>query len=104
MKQIAKDIKKDFKANKETGPSAEITGGVMEGKFLDEAAVLRLESMPTKKDLMQKTAIGVKMVPTKIARGVRAVPQQLVQAVKQLSDEENPDREALVGDVFPKPE
>ena len=102
LSKISKDIAKEYKNNKETGPTAAFTGGVMDGEFLTEQEIHKLENMPTKKDLYQKTALSVKAVPTKLARSIKALPQKLVVAVKELSDAENPDREALVGDVFPK--
>ncbi len=43
-------------------------------------------------------------VPTKVAVGIKQVPTKLALGVKQLADEENENRDALVGDVFPKPE
>merc|ERR1711879_136675 len=100
--KIAKDIQKEHKANNGAGPSAEITGGVMDGQFLTDKEIMKLDKMPTKKDLYQKTAVSIKALPTKLARSVKGVPQKLVVAIKELSDAENPDREALVGDVFPK--
>lgn len=100
--KIAKVIAKENKASNGAGPSAEISGGVMDGHFMTEAEILKLENMPTKKDLYQKTAVAIKALPTKLARLTKAVPQKLAVAIKELSDAENPNRDAIVGDVFPK--
>eukprot|EP00192_Tetraselmis_astigmatica_P018505 CAMPEP_0117664054 /NCGR_PEP_ID=MMETSP0804-20121206/8982_1 /TAXON_ID=1074897 /ORGANISM="Tetraselmis astigmatica, Strain CCMP880" /LENGTH=240 /DNA_ID=CAMNT_0005471195 /DNA_START=51 /DNA_END=773 /DNA_ORIENTATION=+ len=102
VSKAAAEIQKITKANNGVGPTAEYSGAVFDGQFLTSTEVQKLESMPTKLDLITKTAVSVKMVPTKLARSVRAVPQKLAVAIKELSDAENPDREALVGDVFPK--
>uniref|UniRef100_A0A061SDW1 Large subunit ribosomal protein L10 n=1 Tax=Tetraselmis sp. GSL018 TaxID=582737 RepID=A0A061SDW1_9CHLO len=101
LSKLTKALSKEYKASG-LGPSGEITGGVMDGRFLTENEIYKLESMPTKKDLYQKAAVGIKAVPTRIGKGVKAVPTKLAIAVKQLSDEDNPDRQLLVGDVFPK--
>lgn len=105
MKALSKEIaaiQKSYKVNKESGPTAAISGGVFDGQFMTEEQVLKLENMPTKKDLYAKIAFSIKEVPTKTARSIKAVPQKLAMAIKELSDSENPDRDALVGDVFPK--
>jgi large subunit ribosomal protein L10 len=102
LNKISKDIGKAFIANKEKGPTGQFSGGVLDGQFLTAEELLKLESMPTRKDIYTKTAVAIKAVPTKLARSIKAIPQKLAVAVKELSDAENPDRTALVGDVFPK--
>jgi large subunit ribosomal protein L10 len=42
-------------------------------------------------------------VPTKVARGINQVPTKLAYGVKALADGDD-NKEAVVGDVFPKAE
>jgi len=80
----------------------DVSGGVMDGKALDYAAVKRLEKLPTKKELIATIARLIKMVPTKLAYGVKAVPTKLAYGVKALADAESEDKSVRVGDVLPK--
>lgn len=100
--EIEKEAAKEFKNAGNQGALAELSGGVMDGQYLTAEKLKQLDKMPTKKDLIAKIGMGIRAVPTKIGRGIKEVPTKLARAVKALSDEENPDRSALVGDVFPK--
>ncbi|KAK9821422.1 hypothetical protein WJX81_002482 [Elliptochloris bilobata] len=91
------------KADRATTKLTEITAGVMEGSFLDDAGVRRLEKMPTKKELIATIARLIKQVPTKVAVSIRQVPAKVGYAVKALADGDD-DKSKLVGDVFPKAE
>ena len=46
-----------------------------------------LANLPTKKDLIQMIAIGIKLVPTKVGRGVGAVPSKLGRAFGALKEQ-----------------
>lgn len=102
LKSAQTAIAKTYKAAGNKGPTAAFSGGVFDGQYLTEEEILKLETMPTKKDLYTKIALSIKAVPTKTARSIKAVPQKLAVAIKELADMENEDRSALVGDVFPK--
>jgi large subunit ribosomal protein L10 len=78
----------------------DISGAVLDGKALDYAGVIRLEKMPTKLELIATIARLIKQVPTKVAVGIKQVPTKLAYGVKALADGD--DKDALVGDVFPK--
>jgi large subunit ribosomal protein L10 len=56
--------------------------GVMEGQPLDQAGVEAVASLPSKKDLYQKIAGSINMVPTKLAKGLKQVPTKLARGVK----------------------
>lgn len=90
MKETVK-VYKDF--IKKEGREDEIRGGVFDGEYYDTSGVSKVSSLPTKKELITKIAIGIKAVPTKIARSIKAVPTKLGRAVKLAiadGDEESP--------------
>ena len=75
--------------------NAEIIGGIFECQCLDAKGVEAITKLPTKQELMGKTAIMLKALPTKLARTLneagaqrlakvtkQAAGQKLVQAVK----------------------
>merc|ERR1711871_780110 len=74
-----------------------IVGGVFEGGYLDPEGIEAVTKLPTKQELMGKTAILLKALPTKLARTLneagatrvarvtkQASGQKLVQAVKAI--------------------
>ena len=70
---------------------------------MDYVAVKKLESMPTKLELIATIARLINQVPTKVARGINQVPTKLAYGVKALADGDD-NKELVVGDLFPKPE
>merc|ERR1711976_693988 len=52
--KLQKALAKEVKANNGVGPSAEFSGGVMDGDYLASKQLLKLESMPTKKDCTRR--------------------------------------------------
>lgn len=73
----------------------DIVGGIFEGELLDKKGVIAITKLPTKQELMGKTAVLLKALPTKLARSLdqagagriarvtkQAAGQKLVQAVK----------------------
>ena len=78
-----------------------LPGGVIEGQAFGHEMMKRLESMPTRKELMAKVAGLLKQVPMRVALAIKAVPSKLSRSVKALADAEEADRTKLVGDVFP---
>ena len=74
-----------------------IKGGIFEGQVLDEKGIEAVTKLPTKQELMQTTAVLLKVLPTKLARALnqagaervarvtkQASGQKLVQAVKAM--------------------
>ena len=74
---------------------------MIEGQAFGHEMIKRLESMPTRKELMAKVAGLLKQVPMRVALAIKAVPSKLSRSVKALADAEEADRTKLVGDVFP---
>lgn len=97
-RKLKADIPKEMRAK---AKPTDITGGVLEGHFLDYSKVVALEKMPTKQELMRIVAILIKRVPTKLARSIKAVPTKLARAISLLAEGDE-DKSKLVGDVFPK--
>lgn len=60
----------------------DIRGAMFEGNVYDAKGVEAIASLPSKKELIAKIAISIKMVPTKVARSINAVPTKLARAVK----------------------
>lgn len=61
-----------------------ILGGMFEGQVLDAAGIEAVVKLPTKQELMGKTAALLKALPTKIARSVKAADAtRLARAVKE---------------------
>lgn len=98
-KGLKEGIPKDKRAQ---AKPTDITGGVLDGQFLQYGDVMKLEKMPTKQELMRATAIMIKKVPTKVAISIKAVPTKLARAINLLAEGDE-DKDKLVGDVFPKP-
>ncbi|KAK2078580.1 hypothetical protein QBZ16_003420 [Prototheca wickerhamii] len=87
---------------KQSGPlPLGVSGGVIEGQAFGHEMMKRLESMPTRKELMAKVAGLLKQVPMRVALAIKAVPSKLSRSVKALADAEEADRTKLLGDVFP---
>uniref|UniRef100_A0A7S1IS83 Large ribosomal subunit protein uL15/eL18 domain-containing protein n=2 Tax=Eutreptiella gymnastica TaxID=73025 RepID=A0A7S1IS83_9EUGL len=73
-----------------------IIGGAMESSLLTPDQVKALESMPTKKELIEKIARLIKQVTTKVAYGVNATPRKLAIAVRMATiDDQEGGEEAL---------
>lgn len=81
----------------------EVSGAVMDGKYLTPAEFKNLEKLPTKQELIATVARLIKQVPTKVAVSVKQVPTKLAYGVKAMADADD-NKEALVADVCkPKP-
>jgi large subunit ribosomal protein L10 len=78
------DMAKTLK--KARGMELEWTGGCMDGKFVAPKDISKLESLPTKKELIGKIAASLKQVTTKVARGVNGVAGKLAYGTKAIAD------------------
>ena len=78
-----KALQKDWKKG---GIEVEFTGAVLDGKFVDTNGIDALEKLPTKKDLITMVAVGIKQVPTKLARATKGVPSNIAYGVKAIAD------------------
>jgi large subunit ribosomal protein L10 len=81
-----KAIKALSKGWEKAGKQVGFNGACMDGQFLGPAAIAPLENLPTKLDLITKIAVGIKQVPTKLARGTKGNANKLGYAVKAISE------------------
>ncbi len=61
-------------------------GGVLDGKFVKPKDIGKLESLPTKKQLIGQIAVAIKQVTTKVARGTNGVALKLAYGTKAIAD------------------
>ena len=77
---------KEFqKATKKT----ELRGGVMEGRALTKQEVEALGDLPSKEQLYAQIAGAINGLATKIAIGVKEVPTSLARGIKAISEKED---------------
>ena len=79
---------KAYKGFQKETKKTELRGGVMEGKALSKAQVEALADLPTKDELYAKIAGSINALATKIAVGVKEVPSGLARGLKAYSEKE----------------
>ena len=79
---------KAYKGFQKDTKKTELRGGVMEGKALSKAQVEALADLPTKDELYAKIAGSINALATKIAVGVKEVPSGLARGLKAYSEKE----------------
>jgi large subunit ribosomal protein L10 len=71
----------DFLKNKE---NINVVGGVLSGKFIDEASVKALAALPSREELMAKLLSVFIAVPTSMVQVLAGVPRKLLYALKAI--------------------
>jgi large subunit ribosomal protein L10 len=66
-----------------------IRGGAMEGRLLTEADVKAIADLPSKEQLMAQIAGAINGVATKLAVGVKEVPSSLARALQAYVDKDS---------------
>jgi large subunit ribosomal protein L10 len=84
-----KAVKTLTKAWKKDGKEVAFTGACMDGQFIAANKMEPLESLPTKLDLITQIAVGIKQVPTKLARGTKGTASKLGYAARAIADGES---------------
>ena len=79
---------KAYKAFQKETKKTELRGGVMEGQPLTKEQVEALGDLPTKDELYAKIAGSINALATKIAVGVKEVPSGLARGLKAVSEKE----------------
>lgn len=83
---VGEDIKNTVgefeKFNNELKRDAGKKGGIFEGEIYDGSGIDAIAALPTKKELIAKIALLIKLVPTKLGRSVHLVPTKLARAIK----------------------
>jgi large subunit ribosomal protein L10 len=98
----AADLEKAAQAAAPKGKTIEaptsVSCAVMDGKYMTPAELKRCENLPTKQQLIATVARLLKQPARKIAVGVKMVPTKLAYGVRALSELDD-DKTKLVGDV-----
>ena len=79
---------KAYKGFQKETKKTELRGGVLEGKALTKEQVEALGDLPTKEELYAKIAGSINALATKIAVGVKEVPSGLARSLKAYSEKE----------------
>ena len=72
------------KATKKT----ELRGGVMEGRLLKDEDVKALGDLPSKEQLMAQIAGAINALATKVAVGIKEVPSSLARGIQAVADKD----------------
>mmetsp|Transcript_16984 Transcript_16984/g.23771 ORF Transcript_16984/g.23771 Transcript_16984/m.23771 type:complete len:257 (+) Transcript_16984:83-853(+) len=100
--EFEEECKKAAKADPETKVPT-LSGGCMDGTFLDTEGIKALKNLPTRTEVIAKIAGSIKAVPTKLARSVKQVPTKVAIGISKLEDGDD-NKDLIVGDIFPKAE
>ncbi|MEL6442461.1 MAG: 50S ribosomal protein L10 [Cyanobacteria bacterium J06621_8] len=79
---------KAYKGFQKEIKKTELRGGVMEGQALSKEQVEALGDLPTKDELYAKIAGSINALATKLAVGVKEVPSGLARGIKAVSEQE----------------
>jgi large subunit ribosomal protein L10 len=77
---------KAYKSFQKDTKKTELRGGVMEGHSLSKAQVEALADLPSKEQLYGQIAGAINALATKIAVGVKEVPSSLARGIKAYSE------------------
>ncbi|MGL5075065.1 MAG: 50S ribosomal protein L10, partial [Waterburya sp.] len=79
---------KAYKGFQKDTKKTELRGGVMEGQVLTKEQVEALGDLPTKDELYAQIAGSINALATKIAVGVKEIPSGLARGIKAVSEKE----------------
>ncbi len=79
---------KAYKGFQKDTKKTELRGGVMEGRALSKEQVEALGDLPTKDELYAQIAGSINALATKLAVGVKEVPSGLARVIKAVSEKE----------------
>ncbi|BAZ44556.1 50S ribosomal protein L10 [Chondrocystis sp. NIES-4102] len=79
---------KAYKGFQKDTKKTELRGGVMEGQVLTTEQVEALGDLPTKDELYAQIAGSINALATKIAVGVKEIPSGLARGIKAVSEKE----------------
>jgi large subunit ribosomal protein L10 len=65
-----------------------IKGGAMEGRLLTEADVKAIADLPSKEQLMAQIAGGLNALATKVAVGIKEVPSSIARGLQAYADKD----------------
>jgi large subunit ribosomal protein L10 len=70
---------------------SEVRGGVLEGKALSEADVKAIGDLPSKEQLMAQIAGALNALATKVAVGIKEVPSSIARGLQAYADKDSTD-------------
>jgi large subunit ribosomal protein L10 len=79
---------KAYKGFQKDTKKTEVRGGVMEGRALTKDQVEALGDLPTKDELYAQIAGSINALATKLAVGIKEVPSGLARGIKAVSEKE----------------
>ncbi|WP_013322791.1 50S ribosomal protein L10 [Gloeothece verrucosa] len=79
---------KAYKAFQKDSKKTELRGGVMEGRSLTKDQVEALADLPTKEQLYAQIAGALNALATKIAVGIKEVPSSIARGIQAYSEKE----------------
>ncbi|GAB4535741.1 MAG: 50S ribosomal protein L10 [Pleurocapsa sp.] len=85
---------KAYKGFQKDTKKTELRGGVMEGQALTQQQVEALGDLPSKEQLYAQIAGAINALATKIAVGVKEVPSGLARGIKAVSEKEGEEQAA----------
>lgn len=80
---------KAYKGFQKETKKTELRGGVMEGQALTKEQVEALGDLPTKDELYAQIAGSINALATKLAVGIKEVPSGLARGIKAVSEKES---------------
>ncbi|MBD2260276.1 50S ribosomal protein L10 [Pseudanabaena sp. FACHB-2040] len=89
---VKEDVSGAVKAYKEfqkVSKKTELRGGVMEGKALSKEQVEAIGDLPSKDQLYAQIAGALNALATKVAVGIKEVPSSLARGIKAVSEQDN---------------
>lgn len=88
---VKEDVSGAVKAYKEfqkASKKTELRGGVMEGKALTKADIEALGDLPSKEQLYAQIAGALNALATKVAVGIKEVPSSLARGIQAISEQD----------------
>jgi large subunit ribosomal protein L10 len=79
---------KAYQAFQKATKKTELRGGVMEGRALSEEQITAIGDLPSKEQLLAQIAGGINALASKIAVGVKEVPTSIARGLRAVADGE----------------
>jgi len=79
----------EWQAENQKAETHPILGGGMDGVLYDQDGIIAASKLPGRLELMQRLAIRIKNLPTKIARSVSPVPTKFARGLRLASQTDN---------------
>ncbi|CAM9653166.1 unnamed protein product [Choristocarpus tenellus] len=89
----------DFTKELDKKEELAIKNGIYEGQNLDADGVIAISKLPSKQELMQRLAVALNSVPTKLGRSIKIIPTKLGRAVKLAFADPDGDGAAAEGEA-----